>query len=116
MAITLYGIPTCGTVNKARKWLDERGVEYGWIDYREAPPGREQLASWIAAFTAKPMRNTSGGAYRALGPEKKSWTDDQWLEAFAADVMLLKRPVVEVDGKPATVGFKEPVYAELFGD
>ncbi len=115
MAITLYGIPTCGTVKKARKWLDARGVEYTWVDYREAPPDRAQLSRWLAAFTAKPMRNTSGGAYRALGPEKKSWTDEQWLEAFAGDVMLLKRPVVEVDGVPVTVGFKEPVYVELFG-
>ena len=114
MAITLYGIPTCGTVKKARKWLDERGVDYAWIDLREAPPAREQLAHWVGAFTAKPMRNTSGGAYRALGPEKKTWTDDQWLEAFAADAMLLKRPVVEVDGEPVAVGFKEPVYVELF--
>ena len=115
MAITLYGIPTCGTVKKARKWLDERGVDYDWIDFREAPPERDQLTRWVAAFTAKPMKNTSGGAYRALGPEKKTWTDDQWLEAFTSDAMLLKRPVVEIDGEPVAVGFKEPTYVEIFG-
>ncbi len=115
MTIDLYGIPTCGTVKKARRWLDEHGVSYAWIDLREAPPGREQLAAWVSEFTAKPMRNTSGGAYRALGPEKKTWSDEQWLEAFTADAMLLKRPVVEIDGKPVAVGFKEPVYVDLFG-
>ncbi len=51
------------------------------------------------------MRNTSGGSYRALGPEKESWSDTQWAEAFAADPMLIKRPIVERDGKPTIVGW-----------
>lgn len=112
MKITVYGIPTCGTVKKARAWLDDKGIEYSWVDIREATPKKAQLNRWIKAFGYKPMRNTSGGAYRALGPEKKSWDDAQWLEAFAQDAMLLKRPVVEIDGKPVAVGFKADVYQD----
>jgi len=115
MSITLYGIPTCGTVKKARKWLDAHQVAYEWVDTRQAPPAEARIRGWIEALGFKPLRNTSGGAYRARGPDKKQWGAEQWLPAFAADAMLLKRPVVEVDGQPVTVGFKEPVYQELFG-
>jgi arsenate reductase (glutaredoxin) len=115
MEITVYGIPTCGTVKKARAWLKAQGVETTWIDLREAPPSEAQIAEWIAAFGFKPMRNTSGGAYRALGDEKKTWGDKEWQSAFAADAMLLKRPIVLIDGAPALVGFKEPDYVERLG-
>lgn len=114
MTIKVYGIPTCGTVKKARAWLDNKGIEYTWIDIREAPPKKTQLKLWIKAFGFKPMRNTSGGAYRNLGPEKKSWEDAQWLDAFTQDAMLLKRPVVEVDREPIAVGFKAETYEEKF--
>ena len=110
---TIYGIPTCGTVMKARKWLDEKGVEYTWVDFREKPPSKARLGRWMKAFGFKPMRNTSGGAYRALPPEKKEWGDKEWKAAFEADEMLLKRPVLEIDGKPAAVGFKQPEWEGL---
>ena len=106
MSLTLYGIPTCGTVKKARKWLEAREVSYTWVDLREAPPSRDQIDGWVAAFGARPMRNTSGGAYRALGDEKKTWDDARWAAAFAEDPMLLKRPIIERGGVPVQVGFR----------
>ena len=36
--LTLYGIPNCDTVKKARAWLDARGVTYAWVDFRKSPP------------------------------------------------------------------------------
>ena len=113
--VTVYGIPTCGTVKKARQWLDQHGVAHRWADLRTAPPEPARVAAWVATFGSGPMRNTSGGAFRALGPEKAGWGDADWLPRFQADPMLLKRPVVEVDGQPAAVGFKEEEYTRLFG-
>lgn len=108
MPLTVYGIPTCGTVRKARAWLDARGVPHGYVDLRESPPSAERIAGWAAAFGVKALRNTSGGSYRALGPEKDGWTDARWIQAFAADPMLIKRPVIERDGQPALVGWNAP--------
>ncbi len=34
MTITLYGIPNCDTMKKARVWLDQRGVEYRFHNYK----------------------------------------------------------------------------------
>jgi arsenate reductase len=53
------------------------------------------------------MRNTSGQSYRALGSQKDDWTDAQWVEAFANDAMLLKRPLFVKDGAAVLVGFRD---------
>lgn len=52
------------------------------------------------------MRNTSGRSYRELGNEKQTWTDEEWIEAFAEDAMLIKRPLIVKDGTAVVVGFR----------
>lgn len=113
MSITVYGIPTCGTVKKVRQWLDEHGLAHDWVDFRTAPPAPARVARWVEAFGAAAMKNTSGGAYRALGPEKDGWDAARWTAAFQADAMLIKRPVIEVDGAPWSVGFKPDALERL---
>lgn len=108
MALTVYGIPSCGTVKKARAWLDAAGVAHTFVDFRATPPAAAQVDAWVAAFGARALRNTSGGSFRALGPEKEGWSDAQWRDAFLRDPMLIKRPVVERDGRPVLVGWNLP--------
>jgi len=107
MDLVVYGIPTCGTVKKARKWLEDRGVAYRWVDLRAEPPDHARVARWVAAVGFAPLRNTSGGAYRALGAVKDGWSDAQWVDAYAADPMLLRRPIIEADGALVAVGFAD---------
>jgi len=114
MSVTVYGIPTCGTVKKARKWLDDHGVAHSWVDFRATPPEAARVTRWVATFGAAALKNTSGGAYRALGDDKAAWDDGRWTLAYQGDAMLIKRPVVEVDGVPALVGFREEAYAARF--
>ena len=52
------------------------------------------------------MRNTSGKSYRALGEQRNTWNDADWIEAFAKDVMLLKRPLFVKGDRAVLVGFK----------
>lgn len=106
MALTVYGITTCGTVKKARKWLEEHDIDYDWVDFRKTPPSPDQVERWVAAFGSKAMRNTSGGAYRRLPDAKKSWDDATWTARFTDDPMLIRRPVIERDGEPVRVGWR----------
>lgn len=106
MALTVYGIPSCGTVKKARAWLDAHGLAHTFVDLRQTPPPREQVARWVAALGSGPLRNTSGAAFRALPADKADWSDDRWTEAFAADPMLIRRPVIEKDGTVVSSGFR----------
>ena len=111
--VTVYGIPTCDSCRKARKWLAEQGHEHAWVDVRATPPAAEKIAGWVEALGSKKLRNTSGGSYRALPADKKTWSDARWIEAFASDPMLLKRPVLERDGVALTTGFRG--WEELLG-
>jgi len=107
MSIQVYGIPNCGTCKKAFSWLTNHGVAYEFIDTKENPPTEKMIAGWVKALGAKPMRNTSGQSYRALGGDRDTWSDTQWVEAFARDAMLLKRPLIVKDGTAVLVGFKD---------
>lgn len=106
MSLKVYGIPNCGTCKKAIAWLTENNIPYEFINTKAQPPAQPMIAAWASELTVKPMRNTSGLSYRALGEEKKEWSDRQWIEAFAKDAMLLKRPFFEKDGKAVMVGFR----------
>jgi len=112
MELVVYGIPTCGTVKAARAFLDGERVAHRFVDMRAHPPSKAQIERWVKAFGARALRNTSGGAYRALPDEKSAWSDAEWTARFAADPMLIKRPVVEKDGAPLSVGKKD---AAIFG-
>ncbi len=117
MSLQIYGIPTCSTVKKALKWLDERDVDYEFVNTKENAPDSKMISGWVKALGAKPMRNTSGQSYRAIGDEKKTWSDEQWVEAFSNDAMLLKRPLFVRDGEAVFVGFRgsDEAIAEALG-
>lgn len=106
MALQVYGIPNCGTCKKAFSWLEAKSIEYEFIDTKAVQPTRDMIQDWVDALGSRPMRNTSGQSYRALGEAKKEWSDDQWVDAFAKDVMLLKRPLFVKDDKAVLVGFR----------
>ena len=107
MPLQVYGIPNCGTCKKAFTWLESNGVTYEFINTKEQPPDREMIQNWVAVLGSKPMRNTSGQSYRALGTEKDGWEDQHWIDAFAKDAMLLKRPLFVKDGTAVLVGFRD---------
>ncbi|RUR86604.1 Spx/MgsR family RNA polymerase-binding regulatory protein [Chlorogloeopsis fritschii PCC 9212] len=117
MSIQVYGIPNCGTCKKAFQWLQDNGIDYEFINTKEKPPSRQTIQNWVKSLGSQSMRNTSGQSYRALGDEKKTWTDEEWIEAFAKDAMLLKRPLFVKDGTAVMVGFKDKDEAirEKFG-
>lgn len=106
MSIQVYGIPNCGTCKKAFQWLENNKIEYQFINTKEKAPSHRLIQDWIKSLGSKSMRNTSGQSYRALGEEKKNWTDEEWLEAFSKDAMLLKRPLFVKDGKAVLIGFR----------
>jgi arsenate reductase len=107
MALQIYGIPNCGTCKKAFTWLENNGIEYDFINTKEHPPSPTLIQAWVDILGSKPMRNTSGQSYRALGAVKDEWTDAEWVEAFAQDAMLIKRPLFVKDGTAVLVGFRD---------
>ena len=116
MAVLFIEYPKCTTCKKAKKWLDEHGVEYTDRHIVEDNPTAPELAEWHER-SGLPLRrffNTSGMKYRELGIKAKldaGMTDEEAYELLATDGMLVKRPLIVADNVVLT-GFKEGAWAE----
>lgn len=114
MTVTIYGIKNCDTMKKARSWLDGHGVAYGFHDYRVDGLAPERLASWQAQLGWEELVNRSSATWRQLPDDQKAGIDGERAAALMlANPTLIKRPVLEVDGR-LSVGFKPESYGMLF--
>jgi Spx/MgsR family transcriptional regulator len=96
MTMTLYGIPNCDTVKKARAWLDARGIEYAFHDYKKAGAAPAKLAEWSAAKGWEALLNQRGTTFRKLDEADKVDLDEaKAIRLMAAQPSLIRRPVVE---------------------
>ncbi|MGD8589656.1 MAG: ArsC family reductase [Chromatiales bacterium] len=112
--ITLYGIPNCDTMKKARKWLAEHGIEYRFHDYRKDGLERTLLSSWVEELGWEALLNRRGMMWRKLDPGIKTELDQQ----RAIDIMLktpsiIKRPLLDT-GKSRHLGFSDQQYQAIF--
>lgn len=116
MSVLFIEYPKCTTCKRAKKWLDEHGVEYGDRHIVEENPTAAELKSWAERSGLPPRRffNTSGMKYRELGIKAKlnaGMPDDEAFDLLATDGMLVRRPLVIGDDF-VLVGFKEPAWEE----
>lgn len=112
--ITLYGIPNCDTVKKARAWLTGHGVEYRFHDFKKLGVPQPEISHWLQAFGWETLINRKGTAWRALDAAvQASVVDDTSARAVAvAHPSVIKRPVVEWGDGAVTVGFAPERFEE----
>ena len=113
--VTLYGIPNCDTMKKARAWLDGQGIPYAFHDYKKQGIDEPTLRAWIAELGWEALLNRRGMMWRKVPDAVKANLD----EAGALRLMLetpsiIKRPVLDT-GDARHVGFDAQRYAEIFG-
>lgn len=113
MTVTLYGIPNCDTVKKARAWLGAEGIEYVFHDYRKAGADADRLGAWADVVGWECLLNRAGTTFRKLPEAEKERLD----QASAIALMVrypsaIRRPVVEYSGG-LLVGFKPEEWAAL---
>ena len=111
MTWTVYGIPQCDTVKKARAWLDAHAIAYAFHDYKKAGADPAQLAQWIAQASLDTVLNRAGTTFRKLDEAQKADLDTAKAVALmAAHPSLIKRPIVEFPGG-LLIGFKPEEWA-----
>ncbi|MCI7738459.1 MAG: arsenate reductase family protein [Lachnospiraceae bacterium] len=107
--------PKCTTCKKAKKWLDEQGIEYIDRHIKEENPTVEELKKWhkISGLPLKRFFNTSGMLYRELGLKDRlpDMSEEEQYELLASDGMLVKRPLLVGENFVLT-GFKEVQWEE----
>lgn len=110
--IQFFGIPNCDTVKKARKWLEAKGIEYSFHDYKKEGADPAKLAEWVHAKGVDVVLNRRGTTFRQLSDADKADIDDaKAVRLMAQHPSLIKRPVVEFDGG-LLVGFKESEWED----
>ncbi len=90
--------PKCSTCQKARSWLDEKGIACDFRDIKLENPTAEELTRWWkrSGLPLKKFFNTSGLQYKALGLKEilPNMSEQEQLALLATDGMLVKRPIL----------------------
>ena len=108
--------PKCSTCKKAKKFLDDRNINYEDRNIVVDNPTKDELSNWIK-MSSKDINkffNTSGLKYRELNlkDKLKGMSDLEKIELLASDGMLVKRPIIVFDDK-VLIGFKENEWENL---
>ena len=112
--VTIHGIKNCDTMKKARAWLDEHGVAYGFHDYKTAGVTRAMLEDWSRSVGWEVLLNRSGTTFRKLPDADREGLDEgKAIGLMLAQPSMIKRPVLDVGGT-LLVGFKPEAYAAAF--
>lgn len=114
---TVFGIPNCDTTRKVMKWLETAGVRFKLHDYKTAGINKATLESWVGQVGLEPIFNKRNTTWKELSPA------DQAAAATTTGAMgimmqhnsIIKRPVIEKNGRVVAVGFDEKKYKEIFG-
>jgi arsenate reductase len=114
MSVTIYGIPNCDTMKKARTWLAKHAVAHEFHDYKKDGIDRKRLEGWCTDVGWETLLNRAGTTFRRLPDDEKDGIDRHKAVALMlAQPSLIKRPVLDVGGR-LLVGFKPNDYETAF--
>jgi Spx/MgsR family transcriptional regulator len=106
-AITVYGIPNCDSVKKARTWLSEQGLDYVFHDFKKQGVPEAELAQWVAAAGWETVLNRKGTTWRKLeAATQAAVVDSPSAQALMREqASVIKRPVIAWPSGAITVGY-----------
>lgn len=115
MILSVYGIPNCTSVRKARKYLEDHHIDYDFINLRDTPPESAKIKCWLATFDTA-LVNKRSSTYRNHSEEAKTALEqgeEAIIALLRAHPTMIKRPIIEYDDQPLIFGFDEADLAEL---
>lgn len=128
--ITVFGIPNCDTVKKARSWLLEQNVEFIFHDFKKNGLTRNIVENWLNHVDLNLLINRKGTTWRALTDAQKTSCDnrDAAISLMMASPSIIKRPILQIAGsnnsansesemtdtQQVVVGFSAQLYQPLF--
>ncbi len=112
---TMYGIPNCDTIKKARKWLSEHNIDYDFHDYKKQGVPTDVIKIAIEALGLDTVVNKRGTTYRKLDDTiKSSLNEDNALALLNDHASMIKRPILKTSNG-ILIGFKAEQYEAHFG-
>jgi len=112
--ITMYGIPNCDTIKKAKKWLEANDIDYEFHDYKKKGITKAKLKDWCKQADWEVLLNRRGTTWRKLDDEiKDNINKTSAIDIMAENTSIIKRPVIETDNE-ILVGFSTDTYEAAF--
>ena len=114
--LTVFGIKSCDTCRRARKYLDEHNIEFQFHDLREDGLDIQMLERWTQRIGWARLLNKQSLTWRKI-PEvdRNDMTHDKALASMIYSPTLVKRPVIESD-KFIAVGFSEKRFGDFINN
>jgi len=114
MSVVMYGIKNCDTIKKAKKWLDAKGVEFTFHDYRKDGLSDELLSSLESTLGWEALLNKRGTTWRKLPEETRNAINkESALLIMLENPAIIKRPILNT-GNSLELGFSDAAYQQLF--
>ena len=112
----LYGISNCNTVKKARVWLEQHGIAVEFHDFKKHGLDAATAQAWLQQADWTRLINRSGLTWRGLPEQRKQAIQDasSALMLMLEKTSVIKRPLLEKNGKLLHVGFDEATYSKTF--
>lgn len=111
----LYGIANCDTVKKARSWLANNNIAFEFHDFKKQGVNEALLKNWLNQASSEHLINRKGLTWRNLTDEQKQISNNNDAQhLMLSKTSVIKRPLLELDGRLLHVGFDEAVYKKLF--
>jgi Spx/MgsR family transcriptional regulator len=113
--ITVYGIKNCNTVKTALDWLKKNKVDLEFHDYKSKGISQEKLREWSKQVGWESLVNKRGTTWRQLDEATQSrvTSEAKAIELMKEKTSVIKRPLIEDNGKIVALGFDEAVYKRL---
>jgi arsenate reductase len=115
--MTLYGIKNCNTVKSAVDWLKKNNIEFEFHDYKKSGISGAKLKEWAKQMGWESLVNKRGTTWRQLDEsvQKKTTNEKAAIELMMEKTSVIKRPLIEQNGKVILLGFDEEEYEKVIG-
>lgn len=112
--LTLFGIPNCDTVKKARTYLEKHKYQFDFVDFKKTPPTETQIKQWSEAFSGLPV-NTKGTTYKKFKEEFEALSEKAKVTFLTQNSSMIKRPILQKNNSVLSFGFDEDTYNSKLG-
>jgi arsenate reductase (glutaredoxin) len=114
--MTVYGIKNCNTVKSAIEWLNKNKVEFEFHDYKKSGITAAKLSEWCKQAGWESLVNKRGTTWRQLeeADQKKVINEKSAIALMLEKTSVIKRPLIEKNGKVVLLGFDEELYKKTF--
>lgn len=112
----VYAIPNCNTVKKALDWLKAHKINYTFHDYKKQGITNKELTNWCKQIDWEALINKKGTTWKLLGPEVQASITNQKaaIGLMTEKTSVIRRPLIEKEGKIIALGFDEADYKKVF--